>query len=79
VKKSARRSEALRAVCVVFVLSIVAFLVDRGTQTGTQTEIVVFGSLAVLVTGLRDGRSMALRPCFSTGLPLSNKWIERFK
>jgi hypothetical protein len=45
----------------------------------TQTESIVFGGLAVIVTGVRDSRSMALRPCFSTGLPLSNKWIERFK
>jgi hypothetical protein len=63
----------LRAVCVVCVLSVIVFLVDKGAQAGTQTEIVVFGSLAVMVTGSRDGRSMALRPCFSTGLPLSNK------
>jgi hypothetical protein len=43
------------------------------------TERLVFGGLAVIVLLVQDGRSMALRPRLSTGLPLSNKLIERCK
>jgi len=51
----------------------------KALEQPQRPKILVFGGLAVVVTELRDGRPVALRPCFSTGLPLSNSWIERFK
>jgi len=55
------------------VLSVIGFLADKGAQTAAKTECFAFGDLAIMVTQLRNGRPMALRPCLSTGLPLSNK------
>jgi hypothetical protein len=48
--KIARRKEVLRTVCVVFVVSVIVFLADKGAQTATKTERVVFGGLAIIVT-----------------------------
>jgi len=40
---------------------------------------VVFGSLAIVAVLIHSFRSTALRPRLSTGLPLSNKQMIRFK